>query len=145
MIQAQNHLYESLKDSTGAKAELDKAIQLFNSWVTTHHQVQGFEKEKLEADKLLRAAQAAWEIFEESQDTRQDLLKLLSAAKDAFIPKFVIAGFSFGGDLAFTARGAGALLTASLSAAWECGQAGRVLAREESGVSNRNGSAGTRF
>ena len=106
VIQARLRVLAAMGDAEGAKSSLDDAIRKFKSAQDTTDKVDELENRKYIAEKVVKAAEVANEIFELVQDNiKEDIVKSQNVVREA-LPNSLVAGLAAGGDLTSAARAA---------------------------------------
>ena len=106
VIQARLRVLAAMGDAEGAKSSLDDAIRKFKSAQDTTNKVDELKNRKYIAEKVVKAAEVANEIFELVQDNiKEDIVKSQNVVREA-LPNSLVAGLAAGGDLTSAARAA---------------------------------------
>lgn len=105
-IVAHGKLKRQLFDAAGQKADLDKAVSLFNTEVAEHNELHALQRDLLIAEQTLESAKFANELFEKTMEIAKKVEEQYTEAMKDLLPQVLIVGLANGGDMTFGARAA---------------------------------------
>ena len=103
-IAAHRRLKQALYDSYGGKADLDKAIRLFESKKNLLEQIRDLAADNLDLEKDVADLQATYDVLSKDLQTSIAVADMIKDVAVQDLPDSSIFGLANGGDLAFAVR-----------------------------------------
>ena len=106
LIKAHDRLSQALVDAEWDKANLDRAIKMFDAVQNDHDTIRAWKTSQLVQDQVVMAAQFATDIYDLIANVQQVAFDKMTKAQVEAIPQSLIVGLATGGDVASGARAA---------------------------------------
>lgn len=121
IVRARNAAYTAFYWADAAKYDLDWAISSLDQKVKSHKKIVGIQEGLLIADVVTETTVAGLEVLEKGLDSVEHTLTGVTDTIVEAMPKSLVAGLAFGGDLTSPARAAAvtAGATAKLGFDWK--------------------------
>lgn len=103
-ILAHRRLKQALYDNAGGKADLDKAIRLFESQKSVLEQVSQLEQENLDLENDISELESNYEVLSKDLETAMSVADMIKDSLLQDLPESSIFGTAFGGDTMFPVR-----------------------------------------